>query len=91
MTCNAKEKKWTTRWTLTVVDVSKGSRDNRLVLETNVFEDSATLRDKIILKNSGAINSALTNYNLLNKLELTLDDVTIDLANKGSFELKDDA
>jgi len=90
MTCNAKEKKYVTRWTVTVVDVSKGTRANRLVTEFDVFEDSKADQSKIMLKHAVEINAALASYNTANKLELTLDDLNISLRVVVTLEIKDD-
>jgi hypothetical protein len=89
MGCNAKEKKFTYRWEITVVDISKTKTDNREVLKKTVWVDSNVDNGKVLLKYSKAINDALSVYNTTNSAEVTLDDCYVQAKYVEALELKD--
>lgn len=89
MGCNAKEKKYTYRWEITVVDISKTKTDNREVIRKTVWVDTNVDSGKILLKYAKDINDALTVYNTKNSAEVTLDDCYVQAKYHESVELKD--
>lgn len=89
MGCNAKEQKFTYRWEITVVDISKTKTDNREVIRKTVWVDTNVDSGKILLKYAKDINDALAAYNTNNSAEVTLDDCYVQAKYHDAIQLKD--
>ncbi len=89
MGCNAKEQKFTYRWEITVVDISKTKTDNREVIRKTVWVDTNVDSGKILLKYAKDINDALAAYNTKNSAEVTLDDCYVQAKYHEAIQLKD--
>ena len=79
--------------TLVVLNVSKNKADNRVILEKRIslVTDTSGSYDKnlLTLKNADSINDALKKYNGDNNLDLTLDDVFIEVRFNESHKMKE--